>query len=178
MRGSVGLFFLCLTLFSAVAQLPVRGKIVNEKGQGIPYAGVSVIGTFDGASADSLGGFFFTTRSPIPIILVASHLNYILDTLQINRVEQLDKLRFVLRESNPIALDEVVVSVSSFGVGERQKQTMLKALDIYTNPSGNGDLALGMRQIPGLQDVGDREGFFVRGGDAYETAVHIEGVRI
>ncbi len=178
MRGSVGLFFLCLTLFSAVAQLPVRGKIVNEKGQGIPYAGVSVIGTFDGASADSLGGFFFTTRSSIPIILVASHLNYISDTLQINRVEQLDKLRFVLRESNPIALDEVVVSVSSFGVGERQKQTILKALDIYTNPSGNGDLALGMRQIPGLQDVGDREGFFVRGGDAYETAVHIEGVRI
>lgn len=178
MRGSVGLLLLWLTLFSVEAQWAVRGKIVNEKGQGIPYAGVSVVGTFDGASADSLGGFSFTTRSPMPIILVVSHLNYTADTLRISRVEHLEKLRFVLHENKPIELAEVVVSVSSFGVGEKQKQTTLKALDIYTNPSGNGDLALGMRQIPGLQDVGDREGFFVRGGDAHETVVNIEGVRI
>ncbi len=178
MRGSVGLLLLWLTLFSVEAQWAVRGKIVNEKGQGIPYAGVSVVGTFDGASADSLGGFSFTTRSPMPIILVVSHLNYTADTLRISRVEHLEKLRFVLHENKPIELAEVMVSVSSFGVGEKQKQTTLKALDIYTNPSGNGDLALGMRQIPGLQDVGDREGFFVRGGDAHETVVNIEGVRI
>lgn len=90
----------------------------------------------------------------------------------------MENIRIRLRETDDYKLSEVVVSVSAFGVGGKQNKTVLNPMDVYTNPSGNGDLSMALRQTPGLQDVGDREGFFVRGGASWETAVTIEGIRV
>ncbi|SUB78275.1 TonB-dependent receptor plug domain-containing protein [Porphyromonas macacae] len=177
-KSLLWLFFTLFILFSSFAQLEITGKITDEHGKPVHFANVRVPGSFDGSSSDSLGKFLFVTNRSLPLTLIASHLNYRADTLVLSRESACKSIFFKLRELPSHRLQEVVVSVSAFSVGSVHTRTALKAMDIYTNPSGNGDLGMGMRQIPGLQDVGDREGFFVRGGDAAETVVVIDGVRV
>lgn len=171
------LLTLCIPT-SLHAQRQIAGTVSDTKGQPIALVNVYPAESFDGAATDSLGRFRFMTKSCFPIRLVASHVNYKSDTLLIRNGDATDDIRIRLRETDDYKLSEVVVSVSSFGVGGKQSKTVLNPMDVYTNPAGNGDLSMALRQTPGLQDVGDREGFFVRGGASWETAVTIEGVRV
>ena len=52
---------------------------------------------------------------------------------------------------------------------------MANALDIVTTASGNGDVTGALKTLPGAQQIGDKEGLFVRGGTAAETRAFIDG---
>lgn len=171
------LLTLCIPV-SLAAQRQIAGTVTDTKGRPVVLANVYPINSFDGMATDSLGRFRFTMTGTFPMRLVASHINYHSDTLTIRKGDPTENIRIRLRETDDYKLSEVVVSVSAFGVEGKQNKTVLNPMDVYTNPSGNGDLSMALRQTPGLQDVGDREGFFVRGGASWETAVTIEGVRV
>lgn len=167
----------CLVAGTAMAQEQLKGYVTDMDGKPIPAASVYVADSFDSTVSDSLGIFSLKTRATFPIRLVASHKDFMRDTISVQR-GRVEDIRFRLRKVSTYKLSEVVVSVSSLGVGEGEGRTTLKPMDVYTNPSGNGDLSMALRQTPGLQDVGDKEGFFVRGGDSRESIVTIEGIRI
>lgn len=167
-----------LGIMTASAQHRLRGIVVDPYGRAIRLASVYPIDSFEGASTDSLGRFAFETRASLPLRLVASHLSYQSDTLIVMQESVQSLLSFTLKPKDTKTLAEVVVSVGMLRLGDRKGLSAMRPMDIYTNPAGSGDLALSMRQLPGLQDVGQSEGFFVRGGDASETTVTIEGIRI
>lgn len=177
-RGIICLLLALCVPVSVLAQLKISGSVTDTKGHPIFLANVYPANSFDGMATDTLGRFNFTTKAQYPILLVVSHINYNADTLTIHEGVPTDNINICLIESDEHKLAEVVVSVSSFGVGGSQNKTSLSPIDVYTNPSGNGDLSMALRQTPGLQDIGNREGFFVRGGASWETAVTIEGVRV
>lgn len=167
-----------LGVMTSSAQHRLQGVVIDPSGQAIRLASVYPIDSFEGISTDSLGRFAFETRKDFPLRLVASHLNYQSDTLLVTQDSTRFRLRFTLKLRGSKTLAEVVVSAGILRVGERRGLSAMRPMDIYTNPAGSGDLALSMRQLPGLQDVGQSEGFFVHGGDASETTVTIEGIRI
>ena len=53
---------------------------------------------------------------------------------------------------------------------------VLQPLDIYTNAGAAGDIVGAFRMLPGNQKVGEQTGLFVRGGDAGESSVIIDGM--
>lgn len=171
------LLTLCIPI-PLIAQQEISGTVTDTKGRPIAFANVYPANRFEGMATDSLGRFRFQTKAQFPLLIVASHTNYNPDTIRLKANDLTQNLSFRLRETDDYKLSEVVVSASAFGVGGKRDKTVLNPMDVYTNPSGNGDLSMALRQTPGLQDVGDREGFFVRGGAAWETAVTIEGVRV
>lgn len=169
---------LLMVSLSSFAQTRLSGKVSDRVGKSIPFANVYPLGSFDGTLADSLGRFDFTTKVNFPIKLIAGHRNYEPDTIVIRGAEQTKTIIFRLRPFNTRRLQEVVVSASSMRIGDRKGQVIMKPLDVYTNPAGGGDLSMALRQMPGLQDVGTEEGFFVRGGSGSETTISIEGIRV
>ncbi|MDO4691350.1 MAG: TonB-dependent receptor [Porphyromonadaceae bacterium] len=171
-----------LLLASLVAegqiQIQIKGRVLDRRGRPIHLANVYLSDTFEGTATDSLGHFALSTEQGFPISLVASHVSYEADTIVLKRMEDATDITLHLREKLSLTLEEVVVSASTLRFNDRKGQAVMKPMDIYTNPAGSGDLALSMRQMPGLQQVGQTEGFFVRGGAAWETNVSIEGIRV
>lgn len=175
--------FMCIALLMTCSSLAdgqtlIKGRVLDGRGRPIRLANVYPSDSFDGTATDSLGHFSLSTEAPLPLSLVASHLSYEADTIVLKRMEDAQDLTFRLKEKLSLTLEEVVVSASALRFNDRKGQAVMKPIDVYTNPAGSGDLALSMRQMPGLQHVGQTEGFFVRGGAAWETNVSIEGIRV
>lgn len=173
--GLLGTLLALLIPIGMAAQSSIRGLVTDSRGKPLGRATVFVEGSFSGGTTDSLGHFSFTHSGNVPFRLIAARQGYQADSLWITKLGQ-EGYILSLRAERRLA--EFVVSGSAIGIGVDKRNAILKPMDVYTNSASAGDLALGLRQLPGLQDVGDREGFFVHGGDASETTVAIEGIVI
>ncbi len=69
----------------------------------------------------------------------------------------------------------VTISAGSFEASDEKKNTVLKPLDIVTTAGANADIVSALKTLPGAQQVGEKEGLFVRGGTGYETQTFIDG---
>lgn len=173
MRLIVLLMLLAQTL---PAQFTISGKVQDEKGEGIPFANVYLKEVFDGTSTDEHGSFSFNTESSGSLILAVSCLGFanyeqaieVNGALQVNIVLQ--------KGSNQLA--EVVISAGAFEASDEKKITMLKPLDIVTNAGASGDVYGALQTLPGVSQVNDETGIFVRGGEAYETQTIIDGALV
>ncbi|SMC94382.1 TonB-dependent receptor plug domain-containing protein [Pedobacter africanus] len=72
-------------------------------------------------------------------------------------------------------LKEVTISAGSFEASDKAKGASLTAMDAFTVAGNNADIALAMRSLPGAQQIGDRDGLFIRGGTGEETRQFIDG---
>ena len=73
-------------------------------------------------------------------------------------------------------MQEVVITAGAFEANDENKVAVLKPLDIYTNAGAGGDIMGAIRTLPGTQSQSDQTGLFVRGGDASESQVIIDGM--
>ncbi len=74
-------------------------------------------------------------------------------------------------------LDEIVISAGTIEANNERKVTILKPLDIVTIAGGAADIVNAIQTLPGVQrNGGDQTGLYVRGGDANESVVIIDGV--
>ncbi|HXB08513.1 MAG TPA: TonB-dependent receptor, partial [Puia sp.] len=72
-------------------------------------------------------------------------------------------------------LSPVVISAGEFSINETRR-TVLKPMDIMTTAGANADVIQVLQTLPGTQQAGANTGLFVRGGDAAESLVIIDGL--
>ena len=166
-----------ITLFTTPlwAQTQISGTITDKKGEALPFANISLEGTYDGASADEQGRFSFTSDETGSQKLIVSMIGYVnfQETLDLNGTS-LD-LKITLEESIN-SLNAVVVTAGMFEASDEKKMVMMKPMDIVTTAGAGADIVSVMQFLPGANRVGEQEGLFVRGGSANETKTVIDGM--
>lgn len=172
------ILFLLLTItqFSILSQTTISGKVSDTKGNIILGANVYLDGTYDGGSTNEKGEFTFTTKETGVQTLVISFVSF--ETfIKIDDVSSLINLQIKLRDDIN-ALDAVTINAGTFKAGEKAKVTVLKPLDIVTTASAVGDVLGALQTLPGTSAAAEDGRLFVRGGNAEETQIFIDGVRV
>ncbi|MDG1397559.1 MAG: TonB-dependent receptor [Polaribacter sp.] len=172
------ILFLLLTItqFSILSQTTISGKVSDAKGNIILGANVYLDGTYDGGSTNEKGEFTFTTEETGIQTLVISFVSF--ETyIKIDDVSNLINLQIKLRDDIN-ALDAVTINAGTFKAGEKAKVTVLKPLDIVTTASAVGDVLGALQTLPGTSAAAEDGRLFVRGGNAEETQIFIDGVRV
>jgi outer membrane cobalamin receptor len=170
------LFFCILFQFSLIAQTNISGKVTDKKNNPIFGANVYLDGTYDGGSTSKKGEFSFETAEKAIQTLVISFISFE-TSVRTADVSTFNNLQIKLRD-DVNALDAVVINAGVFEAGEKAKVTVLKPLDIVTTASAMGDFVGALQTLPGTATVGEDGRLFVRGGEAEETQIFIDGARV
>ncbi|WP_339698051.1 TonB-dependent receptor [uncultured Marixanthomonas sp.] len=162
--------------FSAICQVRISGIVTQKNGTPILGANVYLEGTYDGTTTDDKGRFSFSTSEIKEQILVVSFVSF--ETFRVTKlVTEMQNLTIQLRE-DVSSLDTVVISAGTFEAGDNSKVSVLKPLDVVTTASALGDFVGALQTLPGTTTVSEDGRLFVRGGDAGETQIFIDGIRV
>ncbi len=175
MRQAINLLLL-LYISSHFAQTKISGIVLDSKKQPIIGANVYLDGTYDGTATNEKGEFVFHTEEENVQTLVVSFLSFETYTKTAD-VSRFQKLSITLK-ADINTLDTVVITAGLFEAGEKAKVTVLKPLDIVTTASAVGDFLGAIQTLPGTATVAEDGRLFVRGGDANETQIFIDGMRV
>ena len=167
--------FLCICLIS-FSQTTVNGIVTDKKGTPIEGANVYLEGTYDGGSTDAKGNFSFETTEDGTLTLVVSYLTFETYTKTAS-VDTFKNLAIALRESVN-SINGVTLTAGTFEAGDNAKVSALKPLDVVTTASALGDYVGALQTLPGTSTVAEDGRLFVRGGDAGETQIFIDGIRV
>ena len=170
------LFIVILSQSILFSQTIISGKVTNKKGVTINGANVYLDGTYDGNSTDNKGEFSFTTEEKGTQTLVISFVSYE-PYIKTTEVSKMKNLVVTLRE-DVNSLDAVVINAGTFEAGYNAKVTALKPLDVVTTASALGDFIGALQTLPGTSTVDEDGRLFVRGGEAEETQIFIDGARV
>ena len=162
--------------FKTFAQSIISGKVSEKNGVAVPGANVYLDGTYDGVSTNDQGNFSFETTESGIQTLVVSFLSFETYTL-VGDVIEMKNLNIHLRE-DVNSLDTVVISAGTFEASDNSKVSVLKPLDVVTTASALGDFVGALQTLPGTTTVSEDGRLFVRGGDASETQIFIDGIRV
>ncbi len=168
--------FICLAPISAICQTTVFGVVTESNGSPIEGANVYFEGTYDGASTNAEGVFTFETSETGVQTLTVSSVSFETFVMAAT-INQMQNLKVVLRE-DVNSLDTVVLSAGTFEASDNSKVSVLKPLDVVTTASALGDFVGALQTLPGTTTVAEDGRLFVRGGDANETQIFIDGVRV
>ncbi len=163
-----------LFAMAAQAQTRITGAVTGSLGEGVPGAHVRIKGAQAGTVADSLGRFDFTTTRRGDQTLVVSSLGFKTHQQTITIADTTITLAVTLDDAAN-TLDAVTVSAGSFEASDKAKGASLTPIDAYTVAGNGGDISNALRSLPGAQQVGEREGLFVRGGTSDETRMFVDG---
>ena len=172
----LAIILIALISFQLSAQTTITGKVFNTKNEPIAGANVYLEGTYDGSTSDADGSFLFETSDKGMQTLVVSFLSYETFTM-VGDVSHMKDIIVKLRE-DVSALDAVVLSAGTFSAGDNSKVNVLKPLDVVTTASALGDFVGALQTLPGTTTVAEDGRLFVRGGDANETQIFIDGIRV
>tara|TARA_R110002111_G_scaffold53887_1_gene93447 strand:+ start:7409 stop:9559 length:2151 start_codon:yes stop_codon:yes gene_type:complete len=175
MKILTAIVLILISTFS-FAQNIVSGKVVDNKDQPILGVNVYLDGTYDGATTDGEGKFYFTTEEKGTQTLIISFLSFETKTI-IDDVLKMSNLHIKLRE-NVESLDAVIISAGTFEASDNSKVSVLKPLDVVTTASALGDFVGALQTLPGTSNVAEDGRLFVRGGSADETQIFIDGIRV
>src|SRR5690606_16945123 len=119
--------------------------------------------------------FRFVTTEKGPQTLVASGVGYENGGVPVDITDDLSGI--VLRiKASPKVLDGVTVTAGAYEAGTDKNKTVLSTLDIITTAGSQADVVRAIQTLPGTQQQGTQTGLFVRGGDASEAAIIIDGM--
>nr|WP_299389238.1 TonB-dependent receptor [Allomuricauda sp.] len=171
------LFIITLLNFSLMfGQTTVSGVVTTNKNVPISGANVYLEGTYDGASTAEDGSFSFETTESGTQTLVISILSYE-PHYEVGDVTYFSNLKIQLQESIN-TLTGVTLTAGTFEAGDNSKVSVLKPLDIVTTAGAAGDFVAALQTLPGTTTVNEDGRLFVRGGEAGETQVFIDGLRV
>lgn len=169
------LFTCCFSHFG-FAQTTISGIVTEKNGTPIEGANIYLDGTYDGITSDVDGKFNFQTSETGVQTLIASYLSF--ETFMMAAdVSQMNNLTIALRE-DVNSLDTVVISAGTLEASDNSKVSVLKPLDVVTTASALGDFVGALQTLPGTTTVAEDGRLFVRGGDAGETQIFIDGIRV
>ncbi|QAA82951.1 TonB-dependent receptor [Aequorivita sp. H23M31] len=176
MKKSV-LYFLFGILPSLLfSQTVISGVVKDNKGIPVMGANVYLEGTYDGSTTDDLGKFKFETFEVGKHTLLISYVSFEPYKMT-DDVGKMNNLSITMRE-DVNSLETVTISAGTFSAGDNSKISVLKPLDIVTTASAVGDFVGALQTLPGTSTVAEDGRLFVRGGDADETQVFIDDIRV
>ncbi|WP_245624042.1 TonB-dependent receptor [Flavihumibacter petaseus] len=166
-----------LSCLGAAAQTTISGKLTDTRGRAIPNASISIKDSYDGATSDSTGHYRFVTSETGARMVTVSCIGYNPYEKEITLNNQQIDLNIQVREAAN-ELKAVVVTAGSFEASDSKRTTVLTSLDIVTTASANADVTAALRTLPGTQQIGEKEGLFIRGGSGEEARVFIDGTLV
>lgn len=173
---SIILLLFVIPFFNGIAQTTVSGKVTEKNGTPIFGANVFLDGTYDGTTTNEEGVFSFETFETGVQTLMVSYVSF--ETFMMAAdITQLNKVSVVLKE-DVNSLDTVVISAGTLEASDNSKVSVLKPLDVVTTASALGDYVGALQTLPGTTTVAEDGRLFVRGGDAGETQIFIDGIRV
>lgn len=166
------LYFVTLQISAQV----ISGIVVDSKKNPIALANVYLEGTYDGATTNDLGEFSFSTAKVGSQNLVVSFLSFETFTM-LGDISYMNDLTIILKDDIN-TLDTVILSAGTFSAGDNSKVNALKPMDVVTTAGALGDFVGALQTLPGTTTVAEDGRLFVRGGDAEETQIFIDGIRV
>jgi hypothetical protein len=162
--------------FNGNAQSTIKGKIVDKKGEPVPFATIYLKKAATGSSSDENGFFNFSTKFEGKDSLVVSSIGFE-DYTNIVLLENKEiSFTITLREPQKI-LEEVIITAGTIEANNDRSVAVLKPLDIVTTAGAQGDIIGAIQTLPGVQrNGGDQTGLMVRGGDVNESTMIIDGM--
>lgn len=171
------IFVLILATNTMVAQTTITGMVTDAKGGGLPGVNVFIKDSYDGATSDEKGNYSFTTSETGDHILSASLIGFKAFE-QAVKIEG-EKLNVKIKLSETVnELKAVTIAAGAFEASDEKKMVMLRPLDIVTTAGASGDIYGAIQTLPGTGIVGEKEGLYVRGGDATEAMTFIDGLPV
>ena len=169
---------ICLLTLSlnAISQTTINGFVSERDGTPIIGANIFIEGSYDGAITEVDGTFSFETFLTGEHKLQISYLGYERKTIK-GDIASLVNLTIKLRASAQ-SLDAVEITASTFKAGDNSKVAVLNPLDVVTTAGSMGDVMAAMQNLPGTQANPEDGRLFIRGGDARETKIFIDGMRV
>ncbi|UYZ59504.1 TonB-dependent receptor [Hymenobacter latericus] len=160
---------------SAQTATALSGTVRDAQGQPLPGANVFLKTTFDGATADSLGRFRFSTQQTGTLPLVVTLMGYEVQ----ERLVVLDGVakRFaVVLKPVRNQLGDVTITAGAFEASDEKRSTVLTTRDVQTTAGALADINGALNTLPGTSRVGEEGKLFVRGGAAGETKQYLDGL--
>ena len=172
------ILFLIFSGISSVvmAQNLITGRVTDRQDQPIFGANIYIEGTYDGASTDEDGTFFFESELAGIQTLVISTISFE-SHYRTGDLKSFQNLHIKLEEAIN-ELKGVTLSAGTFEAGDNAKVAVLKPLDIVTTAGAAGDFVAALQTLPGTATVNEDGRLFVRGGAAGETQLFIDGLRV
>ena len=172
-----GAFAATAALHAAAAHAAtVSGVVVDPAGKPIEYANVSVASLHAGAVADEQGRFHLELPAG-RYELSIGQIGYLAVRRSIEVAATPVELRVALAEE-PVAVDEVVVTASSFGREGKGEGATLRRMDIVMTPGGTADVFQALRALPGINAPDEGAALYVRGGDPHESLIRLDGAEL
>lgn len=176
MKISVITFLLAILPSLLLAQTTISGTVMDNKGMPVFGANVYLEGAYDGSTTEANGNFSFETTETGTQVLIISYVSF--EPFKfVDDVTEMKNLKITLRE-DVNSLETVTISAGSFSAGDNSRISVLKPLDIVTTASALGDFVGALQTLPGTTTVAEDGRLFVRGGDAGETQIFIDGIRV
>jgi hypothetical protein len=172
----VNLFLLYQT--SALAQIQIAGKIVDEKGSALAGVNVIIRGTYKGTTSDERGDFNILISENEAINLDFRLIGFKSISKEITNTKVSINLGEIRLIEQITEMNSVTISAGAMESSDAGKAVTLKPLDLVTTPSAMGDLVSALQTLPGTSMVGNEGRLFVRGGDASEVGIYIDGLRV
>ncbi|HEV7382116.1 MAG TPA: TonB-dependent receptor [Dyadobacter sp.] len=169
--------FLTILTFAGWAQTRLSGKVADSKGVAIPGANVYLKGTYDGASSDADGQFSFISDETGKQILVIQAIGYKHAEESVDLQGAAVNFKATLQETINL-LKAVTITAGAMEAGDEKKSVVLKPIDILTTSGAMGDITGAFQTLPGTSTVGNDGRLFVRGGDASETSIYMDGMQV
>ena len=167
-------FFICSgTQLEAQQVGIVSGRVVDEGGNPLQYVNVFFTDGIEGAMTDENGRFVIETLRFGERTLRVSHIGYEQKDIEvIVSVARLVDLTIQMEESL-IEMETITISASSFTMADEEGQT-LTSMDVVTTAGASADIFRAIQTLPGVTQVDEGAGMFVRGGDVSETVILLD----
>ena len=162
---------------SLLAQTLVQGVVEGLNGDAIPGVNIYLRGTYDGTSSDVEGRYLFATSEKGTHTLVFQALGFQTTEAKITLEDTVVELNQVLKESIN-EMTAVTINAGAMEASDEKKAVVLRPIDVVTIPGSMGDIVGALLTLPGTATVGNDGRLFVRGGDASETAIFIDGLKV
>ncbi|RPA67454.1 TonB-dependent receptor [Cyclobacteriaceae bacterium YHN15] len=161
----------------SLAQTTIQGVVKDQKGETIPGVNIFLKGTFEGTSSEIDGTYILETKEEGTYTLVFQSMGFKSQEFEVLLNGNPQSLNPILRE----AINEmtaVTISAGAMEASDEKRAVVLRPIDIVTVPSAMGDIIGAFQTLPGTANVGNDGRLFVRGGDATETAIFIDGLKV
>ncbi len=176
MKVNFYIFLFILQALIGYSQTRVSGNISDKSGNPLIGANILITGTYDGGISDTNGNFEFSSEETGVQTLEVSYLGFQSTKLETD-MSKMQNLKITLKESTQ-TMDAVEISASTFKAGDNSKVAVLNPLDIVTTAGSMGDVVAALQTLPGTQSNAEDGRLFVRGGEARETAIFIDGMKV
>lgn len=166
--------FLCLLTTASFAQGVLSGQVLDTKGKPVASASVSLDNTLDGTTTDSAGRFRFSTTEKGPQTLAVTAVGFEAGGRPVEVNGDISGITVTLKATAQ-NLDGVTVT-AGYETSNDKAKTVLTTMDIITTAGTQADVVKAIQTLPGTQQNGTQAGLFVRGGDASEAAIIVDGL--